>query len=98
MRLIFEWDRNEAKSNFRKHKISFQEAESIFQDDLIYTFLDDFHSDLEERFISIGTSANSRILLVVHTEIEETGDAFLIRIISGRKATGPERKIYEERR
>lgn len=97
MRLIFEWDRNKARSNFGKHKVSFEEAESIFQDDLIITFLDEFHSDEEDRFISIGTSANSRVLLVVHTEIEETRNAFLIRIITGRRATGTERKIYEER-
>ncbi len=98
MKLVFEWDRNKENSNLRKHKVSFKEAETIFQDDLTVTFFDDFHSGEEDRFISIGTSANSRILLVVHTEIEEIGDVFRIRIISSRKATASERKIYEKGR
>ncbi len=96
MKLIFEWDRNKAKSNLRNHKVSFEESKSIFQDEMLVTFFDEFHSDDEDRFISIGTSENSRILLVVHTEIAEVNDTFLIRIISGRKATASERKIYEK--
>jgi uncharacterized DUF497 family protein len=60
------------------------------------TYADNFHVDQEDRFISIGISASSRILLVVHTEVERSGDVFVIRIISSRKATTSERKIYEE--
>ncbi len=96
MKLIFEWDRRKAASNLRKHKVSFEESKSIFQDDLLVTFLDEFNFAGEDRFISIGTSANSRILLVVHTEVEAVGGIFVIRIISGRKATAMERKIYEK--
>lgn len=96
MELSFEWDENKAQQNIRNHRISFDEAKTVFNDPLLITFPDEFHSDYEERFISIGTSAGSRILLVVHTEHEQEGDVLLIRIISARKATASERKTYEE--
>ena len=96
MELIFEWDHNKAKSNLRKHKISFEEAKTVFQDDFLVTFFDSFHSDEEERFISIGTSASSRILLVVHSENVILKDTFVIRIISCRKAKVSEQKVYEK--
>jgi len=94
--VIFEWDENKAKSNLRKHKIGFDEAETIFNDPFVITFPDEFHSLEEERFISIGLSNVNRVLLVVHTEQSENAEAILIRIISCRKATVLERKIYEE--
>ena len=56
MKTIFEWDESKARSNFEKHKISFDEASTIFTDPLLITFVDDFHSDKEERFISLGLS------------------------------------------
>ena|SRR5438128_1389470 len=97
MELIFEWDRNKAKSNLRKHKISFDEAKTVFHDDSLVTFLDTFHSDREDRFISIGVSVNGRLLLVVHTETaKKMREAFVIRIISCRGATASERKQYEK--
>jgi hypothetical protein len=96
MELTFEWDKNKAKANLRKHKISFDEAKTIFNDPLTITFRDDFHSDEEDRLISVGMSANNRILLVVNTESEESENAFVVRIISCRKATASERKIYEK--
>lgn len=94
--LIFEWDENKAKSNLRKHKVGFDEAESIFNDPLVVTFADESHSLEEERFISIGLSNVNRILLAVHTETSKNADVILVRIISCRKATDSERKIYEE--
>jgi len=60
------------------------------------TNLDERHSDTEERLISIGISAHNRILLVVNTDRRKTADNVIIRIISCRKATPSERKIYEE--
>jgi uncharacterized DUF497 family protein len=54
MELIFEWDRNKAKSNLRKHKISFDEAKTVFEDEFLITFPDDFNPIEENRFISIG--------------------------------------------
>ncbi len=94
--LIFEWDENKAKSNLRKHKIGFDEAKTIFDDQFVVTFSDDFNSFEEERFISIGISNVNRVLLVVHTEVSKQADAILIRIISCRKATALEQRIYEE--
>jgi uncharacterized protein len=95
MELIFEWDENKAKTNLRNHKVSFDEAKTIFEDILLVTFPDDLHSHDEERFISIGTSTNTRVLLLVHTETEAVGNFIKIRIISCRKATISEREIYE---
>jgi len=95
MELIFEWDRKKAKSNLQKHGIDFDEAQTIFFDPLLYTFRDDFHSDLEDRYISLGISSKKRTLLVVHTEVDKSSKEIIIRIISSRKATKREREIYE---
>ncbi len=88
---IFEWDENKEKSNLRKHKISFDEAETVFFDSFSVTIPDPDHSTEENRFIDIGMSDKNRILVVVYTEREAR-----IRIISVRKATKAERKIYEQ--
>ena len=96
MKVIFEWDGNKARSNLEKHGISFDEARTIFADPLLITFVDEFHSDKEERFISIGLSDKKRVLLAVHTELEKKNETVVIRIISCRKATQAERKRYEE--
>ena len=96
MQIIFEWDSKKARTNLEKHKVGFDEASTIFSDPFLVTFPDEFHSHVEERLVSIGMSEQERILLVVHTEREETTDHIVIRIISCRKATTAERKIYEE--
>lgn len=97
MRIIFEWDVNKAKSNQHKHKITFDEAKSVFSDPLAFTFLDEDHSSYEDRFLTIGFSISSRLLLVVHTETNRIdGNDIIIRIISCRLATKEERKVYEE--
>src|SRR5215211_226810 len=96
MKTIFEWDETKARINFEKHRISFDEASTIFLDPFLITFVDDFHSNQEERFISIGLSEKNRVLLAVHTEREEKSETIVIRIISCRKATQSERKRYEE--
>jgi hypothetical protein len=96
MEFIFEWDARKARTNLEKHKVSFEEAQTIFSDPLLVTFPDEFHSKSEERFISIGVSTRERVLLVVHTERKETNESIAIRIISCRKATPSERKIYEK--
>ena len=92
---IFEWNEAKAKANLDKHQVSFEEAETVFDDQFLITFPDEIHSVDEERFISIGYSNNSRILLIVHTENVEKADEIIIRIISCRKATALEREIYE---
>ena len=86
-----EWNEEKARSNVAKHGITFTEAATIFLDSFLMTFPDDLHSDIEERFVSIGRSERHRILLVVHTD---RGTA--LRIISARKATAKERITYEQ--
>lgn len=96
MEIIFEWDARKAKTNLEKHRVSFEEAQTIFIDPLLVTFPDEFHSNAEERFTSIGMSAKAKLLLVVHTEQEELSERVVIRIISCRKATTSERMVYEK--
>ena len=91
MKLDFDWDEDKAKANAKKHKIGFEEAKTVFGDPFLQTFPDKEHSDEEQRFVNIGRSAQSKILVVIHTEREGK-----IRIISSRKATTSERKFYEE--
>ncbi|MBI3398024.1 MAG: BrnT family toxin [Deltaproteobacteria bacterium] len=86
----FEWDHKKASSNLRKHKVSFEEATTVFYDSLSATFDDPDHSTDEERLITIGYSSRSRLLVVSHTERGKT-----IRIISARTATAHERKRHE---
>ena len=64
MKTIFEWDEIKARINFEKHKISFDEASTIFTDPFLLTFVDDIHSDQEERFISIGLSEKIEFYLL----------------------------------
>ena len=86
----FEWDDDKARSNLKKHGVSFEEATTIFNDPKIATISDPDHSKDEERFISLGMSLIQRVLSVIHTEREAR-----IRLISARKATKTERKTYE---
>ena len=91
--LDFEWDKEKAAANFRKHKVSFEEAKTVFADPFAITIDDPKHSVDEYRFIDTGISANGKILVVCYTEREQK-----IRLISCRKATKTEREIYEERK
>lgn len=86
----FEWDPEKAKKNIKKHKISFDEAVTVFYDPLSATFNDPDHSADENRFITIGYSSHNRLLVVSNTE---RGKA--IRIINARLATARERKRHE---
>jgi len=86
----FEWDKNKAKSNLKKHGVSFEEAQSVFYDDLAVQFFDEDDTS-EERFILLGTSNLTRVLVVVHCERDEGG---VLRIISARKATRAEMQYY----
>lgn len=91
MDFLFEWDEAKARANARKHKVTFEEAVSVFTDPLLVTFPDEEHSEIEERSMSIGRSDRGRILLVVHTDREDA-----LRLISCRKATAAERTTYEQ--
>lgn len=92
MSLQFEWDRKKAASNIKDHKVSFDEASTVFDDPLAYIFDDEDHSIDEQREIIIGHSVLNRLLLVCFTERKED----LIRIISAREVTKQERQDYEE--
>ncbi|TAN75861.1 MAG: BrnT family toxin [Gallionella sp.] len=87
----FEWEETKAAANLRKHKVSFEEASTVFEDDLSLTGRDPDRSLGEHRFITFGLSAANRVLAVSHTE--RSGK---IRIISARPATRAERRIYEK--
>lgn len=87
----FEWDENKNSSNIKKHGISFEEAKTVFYDENARLISDPDHSIEEERFIILGMSLNLKIIIVVHTYKEKDE---LIRIISARKATKNESKIY----
>ena len=88
----FEWNSSKAASNIKKHGVSFEEAQSVFYDEHATQFFDSDNSEAEDRFLMLGVSNESRILLVCHCEV---GSDNLIRIISARKATKNERKQYQ---
>ncbi len=88
----FEWDQRKADHNLKKHKVSFEEASTVFFDDLAKITFDPDHSEDEHRHILIGHSYNKKLLFVVHVSHEEKN---VIRIISARKATKKERHDFE---
>jgi uncharacterized DUF497 family protein len=87
----FEWDPKKARSNLRKHKVSFEEAATALRDPMAATGCDPDHSSGEERFVTFGVSGRGRLLVVAHTEEND-----ILRIISARVASKGERTIYEE--
>ncbi|MEA1968065.1 MAG: BrnT family toxin [Thermodesulfobacteriota bacterium] len=91
MNFVFEWDENKAEINKRVHKVSFDEAQTVFIDDLSIMQPDVDHSVSEERLLIIGTSNKNRVLIVSYTERRDN-----IRIISAGKSTRNEREQYEE--
>ncbi len=91
MSSVFVWDEEKAKTNLKKHDVSFQEGATIFNDTHIATIHDPDHSEDEDRFIGVGYSSLGRLLLINYTERRGC-----IRIISCRRATRQERKMYEE--
>ena len=91
MKLSFEWDEIKAEVNFKKHKVSFEEGKTVFNDPFLYSFPDEEHSIVEQRYINIGISSKGRVLVLTHTERHDT-----IRIINCRKATARERVFYEK--
>ncbi len=89
----FEWDRKKNIENVKKHKVSFEEAKSVFYDRNARLISDPEHSSSEERFVLLGISSKLRLLVVVHTYRENDE---VIRIISARKATKSEINYYKE--
>ena len=92
MKMIsFAWDRTKAESNLKKHKISFEEAQTVFSDPNARMIFDPEHSGGEDRFILFGLSSGLRLIVICHCYIE---DDMAIRIISARKANKNEQKQY----
>ncbi len=91
----FEWDPNKAALNFRRRKVSFEEAMEAFFDVNAVDEFDEEHSLDEDRYNLIGLSSR-RLLFVVYTEYS-VGEEVVIRIISARKAEGKYRRLYEQR-
>ncbi|MBT7631068.1 MAG: BrnT family toxin [Desulfobacula sp.] len=91
MKLNFEWDEEKAKTNFKKHGVSFEEAITVFFGPFSITMLDPDHSEDEGRYVDLGISDKGRVLVVICTERRSN-----IRIISCRKAASSERILYEK--
>ena len=97
MQYNFEWDPTKAKSNFRKHKISFERASEIFLDPFMLSVFDETHSTNEDRWITLGKDRNNITIVVVHTFQDISIDEAAIRIISARRAAKKEVKQYNTR-
>ena len=92
--MIYEWDPKKAAANLTKHRVSFDEATSVFTDPFALTFDDPDHSVDEQRFITIGVSNKHRILFLAHADRGEDH----VRIIHARPATKTEVHGYQESR
>jgi uncharacterized DUF497 family protein len=96
VKYIFEWDYKKAKTNILKHQISFEDATSVFKDENMISIFDEKHSENEDRWITIGMDLKTRTLVVVHTFVFFDKETTKIRVISARKATKKEQKVYWE--
>ena len=90
----FAWSTRKAAANKRKHRVSFDEAQTVFYDEEALLLEDPDHWEDEDRFLLLGLSSNLRVLVVVHSYTDDE----TIRIISARKANSRERLMYEKRR
>lgn len=91
MALTVEWDAEKARTNLKKHRVTFEEASTVFGDPMSVTVRDPDHSVEEPRFVDVGRSHSGRLLVVAYTERGSR-----IRIISARIATRREKRLYEE--
>ena len=89
----FVWDPAKALANFRKHRITFEEARTVFLDPMAIVNNDPGHSYGEARWMTLGFSDRARFLVVSHTE---EGSTMVLRLISARPGTRAERTLYEE--
>jgi uncharacterized DUF497 family protein len=89
--MVYEWDKEKAEKNLRKHGVDFADAVTAFSDEAALTLADDYLD--EERFITVATDVLGRVLVVVYTWRKEH-----IRLISARRATRREQRQYEGKR
>ncbi len=92
--ISFEWDEEKANKNWNKHRITFKEGITIFNDPFLLTFFDKKHSKTEDRFINIGISIKGNFIVLIHCERSDN----IIRVISCRETTKKERYFYEKRK
>lgn len=92
----FEWNPDKARENQQKHGVAFDEAATVFRDANALSIFDTDHSDSEDRWVTMGLSEKGRLLIVIHTFLEENDRVVNIRIISSRKATRQEIQTYGE--
>lgn len=92
----FEWDGNKAASNWQKHGVTFEQAATVFLDALAVTVFDAAHSQYEERWFTLGHTANGALLAVAHTYQASSASRCRIRLISARPATKQERRFYAD--
>ena len=92
----FEWDPEKARQNRRKHRVSFEQGATVFRDPRAASLYDNAHSETEDRWVTLGLSAGSGILVVHHTFQEIDADHVRIRIFSCRKATLDQIRQYGE--
>lgn len=95
VRYEFDWDPDKAARNLAKHRVTFEDALTIFLDPLALTIPDERGVE-EERWITIGVSRATNVLLVVHTYVEVSHDRIYVRLISARKPTKREKRQYEQ--
>lgn len=88
----FEWDPKKATANLVKHKVSFEDAATVFGDPLALIVADPRHSFQEERFVLLGLSESQRLLAVMYVD-----RGAVIRIVSARRVTRHEQRSYEEK-
>jgi len=91
----FEWDEAKSLANQRKHGIRFEEAQTVFNDPLAASIIDQEHTITEERWQTIGMSSKGQLMVVAHT-YSGLNDNEVIRIISARQPTASERRSYED--
>ena len=96
MRYNFDWDLTKERKNIRKHKFTFRQAATVFHDPNHISIYDEDHSELEDRWITIGVDQSGVLRIVVHTFENVEKNMVEIRIISARKATRKEKSQYTE--
>ena len=92
----FEWEEIKAVANLRKHGVSFELASTVFNDPRLLSVADLEHSEIEERWFSIGCASNGAMLSVVYLWSESDPATTEIRVISAREATKTEIRHYQE--
>jgi uncharacterized DUF497 family protein len=96
VRIDFEWDPSKAASNAARHRVSFEEAMTVFRDPLARSILDPDHGTDEQRWVTLGEASTGNLLLVVHTWADIDADRSAVRIISARRPTRNEARQYRE--